>query len=41
MDDTRKKPEEGGWKLIRRRRRSTKVMMKWEGMADVTRLGGC
>ena len=27
-------------KLIRRRRRSTKLMMTWEGMADATRWGG-
>ena len=39
MDDTRKKPVEGGWKIIRRMRRSMKVMMKWGGMADATRWG--
>ena len=43
MDDMRKKPGKGRvWKLIRRRRRrrSTKVMMTWEGTADATRWGG-
>ena len=41
MDDMRKNPGKGRvWKLIRRRRRSTKVMMTWEGTADATRWGG-
>ena len=41
MDDMRKKPGEGRrWKLIMRRRRSTKLMMTWEGTADATRWGG-
>ena len=42
MDDMRKKMGEGGGlKLIRRRRRSTKLMMTWEGTADATMWGGC
>ena len=41
MDDMTKKPGEGRvWKLIRRRRRSTKVMMTREGTADARRWGG-
>ena len=40
MDDIMKWSGEGGWKLIRRRMRSTKVRMTWEGTADVTRWGG-
>ena len=30
----------GGWKLIRRRRRSKKVMMTWGVTSDTTRWGG-
>ena len=33
MDDMRNKPGgDRGWKLIQRRRRSTKVMMTWKSM---------
>ena len=41
MDDMMNKPGEGGWKLIRRRRRSKKVMMTWEGTDDATMWRGC
>ena len=41
MDNMRKKPGEWGWwKIIRRRRRSTNLMMTWEGTAEGTCWGG-